>query len=130
LLDVLVHGRFLGRDEARAHLLTPSATSANAAISDSPGARRTRARARAHRELLGRLHRHDSPDDVAHVRGAPSHRAHEVDTAGMGVLGTSPDAREGITAFLEKRAPNLPGRVSTDMPEFFPWWQGRPFRKL
>ena len=34
----------------------------------------------------------------------------------------SDDYREGLAAFLEKRAPNYPNQVSTDMPEFFPWW--------
>jgi enoyl-CoA hydratase/carnithine racemase len=56
--------------------------------------------------------------------------AHEVDTAGIAVLGRSDDAREGISAFLEKRQANFTNRVSTDMPPFYPWWQDRPFRKL
>lgn len=56
--------------------------------------------------------------------------AHEVDTAGIAALGKSADAREGITAFLEKRKPNFTDRVSQNMPAFFPWWKDRAFRNL
>lgn len=56
--------------------------------------------------------------------------AHEIDTAALAALGVSVDAKEGISAFLEKRPAQFPGRVSSDLPAFFPWWTDRQFRKL
>lgn len=56
--------------------------------------------------------------------------AHELDTVALAALGKSADAKEGITAFLEKRPANFTDRVSANLPPFFPWWSDREFRKL
>ena len=53
--------------------------------------------------------------------------AHEVDSRAIQARGVSGDAREGVTAFLEKRPASFPDRVSADMPDFFPWWPDRPW---
>jgi len=51
--------------------------------------------------------------------------AHRIDSRSIYRLSRSRDAREGVASFLEKRAPTYPDRVSTDMPDFYPWW-GEP----
>jgi hypothetical protein len=42
-------------------------------------------------------------------------------------MGKSTDAKEGVASFLEKRPAIFPGKVSAEMPEFFPWWEHREF---
>ena len=56
--------------------------------------------------------------------------AHEVDSRAIASRGGSGDAREGVTAFLDKRPARFPGRVSDGMPDFFPWWPDRPWTPL
>jgi enoyl-CoA hydratase/carnithine racemase len=53
--------------------------------------------------------------------------AHRVDSRGIHFMGSSKDAREGVTSFLEKRAPHFEMRVSKDLPGYFPWWSERSF---
>jgi enoyl-CoA hydratase/carnithine racemase len=48
--------------------------------------------------------------------------AHRVDSRAIYRRGQSGDAKEGIASFLDKRSPAYPDKVSSDMPDFFPWW--------
>ena len=69
------------------------------------------------RQMLWRMHAADHPM-----------RAHEVDSRAIQSRGQSADAREGVSSFLEKRPAVFPNKVSTDMPDFFPWWDEPNFR--
>jgi hypothetical protein len=48
--------------------------------------------------------------------------AHRIDSRLIVQRGTSADAKEGVTSFLEKRPAHFPDKVSRDMPATFPWW--------
>jgi enoyl-CoA hydratase/carnithine racemase len=56
--------------------------------------------------------------------------AHRLDSRAVQARGKSDDAKEGVTSFLEKRSAKFPNRVSTDMPDFYPWWPAQPFTPL
>ena len=54
-------------------------------------------------------------------------QAHRIDSRAIYRLSRGADAKEGIASFLEKRAPDFPGRPSSDMPDFYPWWEDPDF---
>jgi enoyl-CoA hydratase/carnithine racemase len=54
-------------------------------------------------------------------------KAHRIDSRAIQSRGQSADAREGVSAFLEKRRAAYVDKVSTDMPDFFPWWDEPAF---
>ena len=64
------------------------------------------------RQMLWRLSPEPSPYPTLKVDGALAM-----------ALGATGDVREGVSAFLEKRPPAFPGKVSTDMPAGYPWWE-------
>lgn len=69
------------------------------------------------RAMMWRLPSGDHPMD-----------AHRIDSRAIYRLSRGADAKEGIASFLEKRAPQYPGKVSEDMPDFYPWWDEAQYR--
>src|SRR3974390_3412579 len=53
--------------------------------------------------------------------------AHKVDSRGIYTRGRPEDVKEGVMSFLEKRPANFKNKISSDMPDFFPWWDEREY---
>ncbi|MEO8296312.1 MAG: enoyl-CoA hydratase-related protein [Burkholderiales bacterium] len=121
-LEWAMSGRLLGADEALAGGLLREVC--------PPDQLLARAQALAH-EIADNA----APVSVALTRqmmwrllGAPHPvEANRIESWAIAHRGASPDAREGVTAFFEKRPPAFTGRVSTDMPPQYPWWDEPPF---
>ncbi len=92
----------------------------------------------AARAIAQEIADHTAPVSVALARqmmwrmlGAPHPmEAHRLDSRIMSQIGGGPDSKEGIESFLAKRLPHFPGRVSSDMPPVYPWWDEEEFRPL
>jgi enoyl-CoA hydratase/carnithine racemase len=69
------------------------------------------------RQMLWRMAGAESPWD-----------AHRLDSRAIYARGRAGDAKEGVVSFLEKRPPVYPDKVSTDMPDFYPWWEQEVYR--
>jgi enoyl-CoA hydratase/carnithine racemase len=69
------------------------------------------------RQMMWRLSAADDPME-----------AHKVDSRGIYSRGRSSDVKEGVTAFLEKRPAQFKDKVSSDMPDYFPWWDEREYK--
>jgi len=69
------------------------------------------------RQMMWRLSGTDDPME-----------AHKVDSRGIYARGRSGDVKEGVMAFLEKRPAQFKDKVSSDMPDYFPWWDEREYK--
>ena len=68
------------------------------------------------RQMLWRMAGAQSPWD-----------AHRLDSRAIYARGRAGDAKEGVVSFLEKRPPVYPDKVSSDMPDFYPWWDAEKY---
>ena len=54
---------------------------------------------------------------------AAPYEAHVIESKAIDSRGASDDAKEGVNSFLEKRPARFRNLISSDMPDFFPWWE-------
>ena len=55
-------------------------------------------------------------------------QAHRYESRGVLSRSVSNDAKEGVEAFMNKRVPNFPDVVSSDLPDFYPWWDDQKYQ--
>ncbi len=55
--------------------------------------------------------------------------AHRLESMAVLYMGRSADCKEGVNAFLEKRKPHFPMKLSQHLPEFSPWLPEVSFKK-
>src|ERR1700752_1778683 len=87
------------------------------------------------RQLAGEIAARTAPVSIALIRqmmwrmlGADDPmEAHKVDSRGIYTRGRSEDVKEGVMSFLEKRPAQFRNKVSSDMPDYFPWWDEREY---
>jgi len=121
-LDWVETGRIFGSDEALDAGLVGAVHEPDALLD-------------AAREIAGTIRDHVAPVSVAVSRqmlwrmtmAADPMEAHRLESRLIAQRAASPDAAEGVQAFLEKRSPAFPMKVSTDLPEPYPWWDELPF---
>ena len=121
-LEWTCSGQVFGAEEARAGGLVSRVVPADDLLATA-------------RQVARDMTAHSAPVSVALVRQmmwkmlTADHpmEAHKIDSRGVRERSRSADAREGVAAFLEKRVARFPGRVSRDMPSFFPWWSERHY---
>ena len=53
------------------------------------------------------------------------YEAHVIESKAIDSRGASDDAKEGVNSFLEKRPAKFKNLISSDMPNFFPWWEDK-----
>jgi len=111
----MLSGRVFGAQEALDRGLVRSLHSADEVVAEATALAREIADNTAPvsvamaRRLLWRMLGADHPME-----------AHRADSRAIYLRGKSGDAREGVTAFLEKRDPEFPDRVSGGLPDYFP----------
>ncbi len=118
--ELLITGRIIGAEEAAACGLVSEVLPADGLVSRA-------------REIAFDISKNTSPVAVALSRqllwkmASADHpiEANKVESKAFAWMLQCPDSREGALSFLEKRAPNFTMKPSTDMPDFYPWWQER-----
>ncbi|MBD2842559.1 crotonase/enoyl-CoA hydratase family protein [Erythrobacter rubeus] len=122
-LEWCYSGRVFGAEEAQQGGLVRSVHSPQVLMNEA-------------RELAREIAQNTSAVSVAMTRAmmwrlmSADHpmEAHKIDSRAIYRLSRGADAKEGIASFLEKRPPRYPAKVSEDMPDFYPWWDERPYK--